>query len=289
MNTIELRKAGITQMNTDAIVNAANRHLRAGSGVCGAIFKAAGEAQLQAACDKLGHCSVGRASVTPGFNTGAKYIIHAVGPRWQDGEHGEDILLRSAYTSALEWALFYKCKSVAFPLLSSGVYGYPLKGAWRAAIDACGEFLDAHPEADMLIVFAVRDEEKMKVGHEVLLNSDASRYKVAERGDWKMNEMPAARDSFILKRSFTEEQMAALRRGNIPQEMEDKWFWYMEGNTLRAYRSWTGNYIFRVDFKRDGLHTVTYNNDKEQYNFPSRDSAAAELNSLLDSALCASV
>ena len=89
MRTIQIQKTSITELHTDAIVNAANSRLMAGGGVCGAIFKAAGYDRLQDACNKIGHCDTGSAVITPGFDLKAKYIIHAVGPRWIDGKHGE--------------------------------------------------------------------------------------------------------------------------------------------------------------------------------------------------------
>ena len=89
MDRISIVKSDITKLDTDAVVNAANSGLQAGGGVCGAIFKAAGYHRLQDACNKIGHCDVGSAVITPGFDLKAKYIIHAVGPRWVDGEHGE--------------------------------------------------------------------------------------------------------------------------------------------------------------------------------------------------------
>ena len=96
MSGIEIRKIGITELDTDAIVNAANEGLWAGGGVCGAIFRAAGAEQLQTACSKIGHCETGSAVITPGFNLKSEYIIHAVGPRWKDGQHGEPKLLYGA-------------------------------------------------------------------------------------------------------------------------------------------------------------------------------------------------
>ena len=104
MSAIEIRKISITALKADAIVNAANEGLRAGGGVCGAIFKAAGYARLQDACDKIGHCHTGSAVITPGYKL-AKYIIHAVGPVYIDGKHNEGRLLYGAYKSALELAM----------------------------------------------------------------------------------------------------------------------------------------------------------------------------------------
>ena len=100
MSTITIQKISITDLATDAIVNAANDGLWAGGGVCGAIFRAAGHSQLQAACDAIGHCDTGSAVITPGFRLKAKYIIHAVGPRWSGGNHKEPQLLYSAYTKS---------------------------------------------------------------------------------------------------------------------------------------------------------------------------------------------
>ena len=121
MSTIAIRKIGITDLDTDAIVNAANDGLWAGSGICGAIFRAAGHEQLQAACDRIGHCDTGSAVITPGFRLKAKYIIHAVGPRWKDGKHKEPELLYGAYYKSLELAADNNCRSIGFPLISAGI------------------------------------------------------------------------------------------------------------------------------------------------------------------------
>ncbi len=104
----------------------------------------------------------------------------------------------------------------------------------------------------------------------------------ARRGDWKTEPMPARHETLVLDRSFSEAEMAALRRGNVPQAMEDKWFWYMEGATLWAHRSWTGHCIFRIDFREDGHHVVTVNRDPEQYRSAGAAADAASLNELLD-------
>ena len=106
--------------------------------------------------------------------------------------------------------------------------------------------------------------------------------RAARRGDWKTEPMPEKHETFVLKRSFSDEEMAALRRGHVPQAMEDKWFWYMEGSTLRAHRSWTGHCIYRIDFKEDGDHVVTANRDPEQYRCAGTEEDIASLNCLLD-------
>ena len=149
MDRISIVKSDITKLDTDAVVNAANSGLQAGGGVCGAIFKAAGHHRLQDACDKIGHCDVGSAVITPGFDLKAKYIIHAVGPRWVDGEHGEYKQLVGAYTKALDLAVENNCTSIGFPLISAGIFGYPMERAWCDAISACSNFLDKNKDTDI--------------------------------------------------------------------------------------------------------------------------------------------
>ncbi len=282
MSTIRIRKISITDLDTDAVVNAANEGLWAGGGVCGAIFRAAGHDRLEEACRKIGHCDTGSAVITPGFGLKAKYVIHAVGPRWKDGKHGESKLLYGAYYRSLELAVENGCRSIGFPLISAGIFGYPVKLAWEKAFDACRDFLDQHPKKSLDIIFAVLNDEMMDAGYEAIMHSRACKYKIAERDDWKTEKMPEKRDSFIFRRHFTPEQMAMLRRGNIPKEMEDKWFWYMEGNTLYAHRSWTGFCIFQVEFKPDDNHFVTVNRDPEQYTCQDTSEDARQLNKLLD-------
>lgn len=117
----------ITNMNTDAIVNAVNSKLRIGVGVCGAIFRAAGEKELQKECEQIKQCPVGHAVITKGYNLKAKYIIHTVGPIYKDGNSNEANFLKSAYETSLKLANDYNLKSMAFPLISSSIYGYPQK------------------------------------------------------------------------------------------------------------------------------------------------------------------
>ena len=168
MGKIEIRKIGITKLDTDAIVNAANEGLMAGGGVCGAIFREAGHERLQKACDEIGHCDTGSAVITPGFDLKAKYIIHAVGPVWGGGNHNEQEKLYSAYTQSLKLAAESGCRSIGFPLISAGIFGYPKKEAWETAIAACTDFMEKDPAADLHIIFAVLDDEIMKIGQEVL-------------------------------------------------------------------------------------------------------------------------
>ncbi len=183
MSTIEIRKISITALDTDAIVNAANDGLWAGGGVCGAIFREAGYEQLQEACNKIGHCDTGSAVITPGFSLKAKYIIHAVGPRWKDGKHKEPEQLYGAYYKSLELAVANNCRSIGFPLISAGIFGYPVQDAWYRAFDACGDFLDQHKDVSLDIVFAVLSDENIEVGREALQGSGALRYKIADRNE----------------------------------------------------------------------------------------------------------
>ena len=202
MSTIEIRKISITDLNTDAIVNAANDGLWAGGGVCGAIFKAAGYQQLQAACNKIGHCDTGSAVITPGFHLKAKYIIHAVGPRWKDGKHKEPEQLYGAYYRSLELAVENKCRSIGFPLISAGIFGYPMKAAWQQALSACNDFLDNNKSKSLDIVFAVLDNEIIKAGRKILKDRVDEKYRIADRGDWNIQDMPKKRATFILDRHF---------------------------------------------------------------------------------------
>lgn len=143
----------ITQMHVDAIVNAANSHLKMGSGVCSAIFSAAGAQQLQQECDRIGHCAVGKAVITGAYKLPAKFIIHTVGPRWDGGTSDEEGLLRSCYSYSLALALKHDCESIAFPLISSGIFGYPKDRALAVAVSAISEFLLAHDATVFLVVF----------------------------------------------------------------------------------------------------------------------------------------
>ena len=148
----QIVRNNIADMRVDAIVNAANNRLQMGSGVCGAIFHAAGSAELQRACDEIGFCATGNAVITPGFNLPAKWVIHAVGPIWYGGGRNEQGLLRSAYTRSLELARTKNLRSIAFPLISSGVYGYPKAEALNVALSAIRSFLQTVYDMDVLLV-----------------------------------------------------------------------------------------------------------------------------------------
>lgn len=156
----------ITKMPVDAIVNAANTGLQMGGGVCGAIFRAAGPENLQNACNELAPIQTGEAALTPGFSLPARYVIHAAGPvysRWKKEQ--SRALLRSAYAEALRLAKEKGCKSIAFPLISSGIYGYPKEEALEVARLAIEEFL---AEQDMDIYLAVFDKDSFRVSQKLL-------------------------------------------------------------------------------------------------------------------------
>ena len=137
---LRILSADITRLEVDAIVNAANTQLAAGGGVCGAIFRAAGYRELQAPCDKLTPIQTGEAVITPGFNLPAKFIIHTAGPIWNGGHSGEEELLTNCYTNSLKLAAEHGLRSIAFPLISSGIYGYPTRDALKVAVRAIKSF-----------------------------------------------------------------------------------------------------------------------------------------------------
>lgn len=170
---ITIKQISITDLSTDAIVNAANEHLQAGGGVCGAIFSTAGYDRLQAACDEFKHCDTGSAVITSGFNLKAKYIIHAVGPIWRGGQNGEPQALYNAYKRSLELAAENCCHSIGFPLISAGIYGYPLEEAWRMALKACLDY-DKSAASNIDIVFAVLDKRIIDIGNKVLVELGSS-------------------------------------------------------------------------------------------------------------------
>ena len=168
MSSITIRNISITELAVDAIVNAANSSLMAGGGVCGAIFREAGLFKLQAACNKIGHCDTGNAVITPGFKLPAKNIIHAVGPVWHGGDRDEPKLLYSAYKQSLKVARENDCHSIAFPLISAGIYSYPQDQAWRVALQACKDFIEANKDYEIDIIFAVISDDNLSKGKKAM-------------------------------------------------------------------------------------------------------------------------
>jgi O-acetyl-ADP-ribose deacetylase len=162
---IKLIRGDITKIKADAVVNAANTSLLGGGGVDGAIHRAGGPAIL-ADCrrvrDRQGGCEVGEAVITSGGNLPARYVIHTVGPVWQDGRHGEEDLLASAYCSSLRLAVAHQLKTIAFPNISTGIYHFPKNMAAVIAVDTVTDFLEFDKELER-VIFVCFDEENYEL------------------------------------------------------------------------------------------------------------------------------
>lgn len=169
MGRVELFKGDITTLSIDAIVNAANSSLLGGGGVDGAIHRAAGP-ELLKFCETLGGCKTGDAKITPGFLLPARHIIHTVGPVWQGGHLNEDSLLASAYRRSLEVAVENRIKTIAFPNISTGVYGFPKQRAAEIAVKEVNLFLSQDKHIEKLF-FAVFDEGNYIIYKELISNS----------------------------------------------------------------------------------------------------------------------
>ncbi|WP_374298905.1 O-acetyl-ADP-ribose deacetylase [Ferrovibrio sp.] len=155
---ISVIRDDITRLDVDAIVNAANESLLAGGGVCGAIHRAAGP-ELEAECRRIGHCPTGEARITAGYRLPARHVIHAVGPVWQGGQHGEPERLAACYRNSLVLAQQHGLASIAFPAISTGIFGYPLEAATAIAVTEARRWTEAQskPERIVFCCFSDRD------------------------------------------------------------------------------------------------------------------------------------
>lgn len=170
MARIRTEQGDITRAKVDAIVNAANSTLLGGGGVDGAIHRAAGPGLLDE-CRDIGGCPTGEARITGAYNLPHRHVIHTVGPIWQGGGYGEAELLANCYRNSLDLALDHACDSVAFPAISTGVYGYPKEPATKIAVDAVRAWLDAN-DADLDVVFVCFDAATLAI-YKRALASDA--------------------------------------------------------------------------------------------------------------------
>ena len=224
----------ITKVTADVIVNTANPHPVIGNGTDSAIYQAAGEAELLAERKKIGDIAPGQAVETPAFHLNAKYIIHTVGPEWVDGNHGEREILRSCYDNSLRLAAELKAESIAFPLIATGVYGFPKDEALDIATDAIGKFLLTHGEMNVILVVFNRDAfvlSKELIGeidqyideHGVALAEEREYAGMSESRRRRMNEAErsVSKDLYAPKKEISLDDMIENAGKSFPQKLFD--------------------------------------------------------------------
>jgi O-acetyl-ADP-ribose deacetylase (regulator of RNase III) len=227
---LRLVREDLIKMDVEAIVNAANESLAMGGGVCGAIFRAAGAKEMAEACGAIGHCPTGGAVITPGFNLKARHVIHTVGPIWRGGGGGEPELLRSCYASCLELAAEKRLQSIAFPLISAGIFGYPRLEALAEAMRAVSAFqaarLESHgyegPEVFITVVGDVSDLADPEFRGGPLPMPEDMRSEGVPDLLWALTESrefgKAAR--LAIRSNIKSERLVVLLRGPIPTKSE---------------------------------------------------------------------
>jgi len=200
---LEIIRNDITKVHADAIVNAANSALQQGGGVCGAIFAAAGAEKLQKECDAISSCKAGEAVITKAYDLPARYIIHTVGPVWHGGTCGEEKQLADCYKNSLALAKKHELESVAFPLISSGIYHYPKDKALQVAISAIGEFLLKN---DMIVYLVVFDKAAFVLSEKI--SSSIKQYIDENYIDENISHFK--RDSYICEENLVPEKTMHL-------------------------------------------------------------------------------
>ena len=243
----------ITKVTADAIVNPANRNLLQGSGTSRAIYQAAGEQELTAACEAIGYCELGRAVCTPAFGLPAKYIFHAVCPAWHGGGFGEAEQLAGAYHDALELAAEYHCESVAFPLLSSGNYGYPKEQAFRIAVDTITQYVMEH---DLTVYLVLYDRDSLTVSRKLFTSVEEyidDRY--VEQNDESCEFDRRRRESAERRRRMEAVPEPAARSleslmGNLGESFTDRLLRFIDERGLKDSTVYKQSNISRQHFSK---------------------------------------